>query len=141
MELSFLRPDEVAGLTEEERGEHVHENSDLCVLNGERFFIRAVLPLPVASLERPYNIGLWVELERPAFLRVCELWSEPGQANEPPFSVAIANAIPSLTSTLGLPAMLQLTGPTTRPQVQVEPGEHRIYHEQVKGIDGHRVYE
>ena len=141
MELSYRRPDETAALSDRERSELVQESADLSILKGERFFVRAVLPLPVQALVRPYNIGLWVEVLQPAFERIYALWNEPTQATEPLFEARIANDLPFMRSTCGTPAQLRLSGPTTRPEVFVSPMHESLYEAQAKGITLHRASE
>ncbi len=141
MELTFRRPDDAASLSPEERKEQLQENNDLCVINGKRFFIRAVLPLPVESRDRPYNIGLWVEVSQTAFERVYDLWDSEEQLAEPPIPATVANEIPITPGALGHPAELRLSGPTTRPDVILKPSSHPIYVEQSAGICVHRVAE
>lgn len=141
MELTFRRPDAVATMDADERERTVREDDDLCAIDARRFFVRAVLPLPVASRETPYRIGLWVEVDRAAFGRIIDLWSDPSQANEAPFPARIANDVPTLPSTIGLSAELQLTGPRTRPYVTLGPMSHPLAEEQVAGISLHRAHE
>lgn len=141
MELTFRRPDDAAKLSEEERARVLQENSDLCIIDAKRFFIRTLLPLPVESREFPYCIGLWVEVTQAAFERIYELWEAEEQVTEPPFTVYIANEIPTAAGALGLEAELRLTGPKTRPQVFLKPSTHQLYIEQARGIDVHRVSE
>jgi len=141
MELTFRRPDDVIALSAEERKRLVQENSNLCTIGEGRYFVRAVLPLPVEGRELPYNIGLWVEVDHSAFDKVRELWSDPNQAEEPPFEVHIANDIPTLPPSSGLKATLHLTGPTTRPKVLLAPVLHPLALEQTKGITAHRAHE
>ena len=139
LELSFRRADVVAELSAEELASRVQENNDLCVLDGDRFFIRAVLPLAVSGRELPYNVGLWVEVSQRTFERVYALWDESGQANEPAFQANIANDIPSHPPTSGLAATISLTGPTTRPMVTLLATEHPLFREQRSGITEHRA--
>ena len=139
LELSFRRPDIVASLQAEELQARVQENKDLCVLDGKKFFIRALLPLPVADRERPYNVGLWVEVSQPTFERVYELWDEDDQAEEPAFHAEIANDIRIHPPACGLSASLSLTGPKTRPIVSLSPAEHPLVGEQSRGITAHRA--
>ncbi len=139
LELTFRRPDVVAALQAEEREARVQENKDLCVLDGERFFIRALLPLPVIEREHPYNVGLWVEVSKQIFERVYEVWDEADQAEEPAFHAEIANDIGIHPPSCGLSASLSLTGPTTRPVVALSPAEHPLVGEQSRGITAHRA--
>jgi len=141
LELTFRRPDHAASLSTDDRARLVRENSDLCVIEGKQFFVRALLPLPVESREAPYCIGLWVEVTQAAFERVYDLWDSDEQLHEPPFAVRIANEIPTPGGSLGLHAELRLTGPTTRPEVFLQPSQHQLYIEQARGIDGHRAFE
>ena len=141
LELTFRLPDDAASLLSQGQNERVHANEDLCAIDGKRFFLRAVLPLSVEAWTSAYNIGLWVELEHPAFMRVCELWNESCQTQEPPLTVHLANDIPSAEGSLGAEAMLHLTGPTTRPLVKVSSTKTRLFDEQINGITTHRASE
>jgi hypothetical protein len=141
LELSFRRPDALVAIPEPERGQRVQESNDLCVIDGSRFFIRTVLPLPVESRVLPYNIGLWAEIEQATFERVYALWSESSQVDEPPFQARVANAVPNQADTVGLSARLHLTGPTTRPRLVLESTAHSLFGEQSFGISAHRAHE
>jgi hypothetical protein len=131
----------VAELEAAERESRVQENNDLCILDGKRFFVRALLPLPVLEGVQPYNVGLWVEVSQRDFERVYELWDAADQADEPSFDAQVANDIPLHPPVLGLAARLSLTGPTTRPEVTLETAEHPLVGEQVRGITVHRASE
>lgn len=141
LELTFRRPDDAAKLSADDRATLVRENDDLCVIDGKRFFVRALLPLPVEAREAPYSIGLWVEVTQATFERVYELWDSDEQSHEPPFAVRIANEISTPGGSLGLHAELRLTGPTTMPEVLLQPSQHQLYTEQTCGIDEHRAFE
>lgn len=139
MELTFRRPDDVAKLSAEERARRVRENNDFCIVEGKRFFIRALLPLPVESRDIPYCIGLWVEVTQATFERVYELWDSDEQIHEQPFAAQIANDIPTADGSLGLHAEVRLTGPATRPEVFLQASQHQLYIDQTSGIDEHRA--
>jgi hypothetical protein len=141
IELSFRRPDIVAVPSDAERQTRVQENAALSILEGRRFFVRAVLPLSVEIRPRTYNIGIWVEVGREAFERIYALWRDPNPSNEPPTAVTIANAIPTHPDTIALAASLRLTGPTTRPTVLLHCSEQALAMEQSNGITVHRAHE
>jgi hypothetical protein len=141
MELTFKRPDDAASLSPEERKEQLQESSDLCIMGGERFFIRAVLPLPVQARADPYRIGLWVEVSQSNFERVYDLWESEEQLSEPPIPAVVANEIPITPGALGHAAELRLAGPSFRPDVVLKPSNQPIYIEQSAGIDAHRIAE
>ena len=139
--MSFKRPDAVILLNDEERKELVKENDDLCVISRERYFFRAVLPLPVKNWEIPYQIGIWVEVNEKDYRRVVDRWEDPDQDQEPLFDATIANDIPSFDPTCGLQVKLQLTGPTSRPSIVISPSTHPLHQEQCQGITAHRAAE
>ena len=146
IELVLHRPDVIAALSKGERSDRCKESDDLCAVWGQgdeahRYFVRGVLPLPVGGRDAPYRIGAWVEIDEAAFQRIVELWKEPDQSQEPPFRAILANAIPMHESTLGLEVRLQLTGPTSRPDIFVLDACHTIHREQTEGISEHRAYE
>lgn len=141
LELSFKRPDIIAGLTTDARSSRVQENNDLAVLDGQRFFVRAVLPLAVLERARPYNLGVWVEVDQRSFERIYAIWDEVDQSNEPPFHAHLANEVPLLPQTNGLAAELQLTSASTRPSVRLAFAAHPLAIEQFHGITLHRAHE
>lgn len=141
LELSFARPDAVFELSGDERKRDVQESSDLCVVRGEHYFVRAILPLPVHGSDIPYRLGVWVETSQVAYKRICELWRDEDQALEPPFEVTLANGIPTVPETRGLAALLHLTGPKTRPDVFIATSNHPMAEQQREGISAHRAYQ
>jgi hypothetical protein len=139
LELSFRLPDDVFQLSKTEQGAHCRMSSEYIVLNDNRFFVRALIPLPVHGRAEPYHIGIWAEVSKKNFIRVLALSAKPAQASAPPIPATLANQLPFHKSTLGLSLTLQLRGPDTVPEVQLRPCEHTLYAEQSNGIDEARV--
>ena len=141
LELTFRRPDAIIDLPAEDRQARVKEDDDCASIDGQRFFLRGTLPLPVPERGMDYAIGVWAEVAPDTFWRVIELWTSEDQADEPPFTATLANQIPSLPPTLGLQVAMRLMGPTTRPEFHVAAVEHPIHREQAAGITAHRIHE
>jgi len=141
LELSCRRPDEIAAMDSELRARIVKDDDDLAVIDGKRFFVRALLPIPVNGRADPYNIGLWVEVAQEVFTKVLDLWTEDDQVHEPPFNAKLANSIPTVPETLNLEVLMQLTGPKTRPDVFVADGGHPLGRQQRDGVSVHRISE
>jgi hypothetical protein len=137
MELVFARPEPIDQIPETARLERVKQTKDLASIGDERFFVRALLPLPVHGREVPYNLGVWAEVTEEAFFRVLDLWDEPDQDKEPGFPAILQNRIPYLPETCGLPVMLHLTGPKTRPRLLVPPSAHPLHQQQCQGVTAH----
>jgi hypothetical protein len=141
IELTFRRPDIVAALSEEVRQSRVQENQNFCVLEGERFFVRVLLPLPVHGWDRTYCVGLWAETDRTSFERIYELWGEAQQSEEPPFEAFLGNEVPYSPGSLGLPVALRMVDLDTRPCVYLKPTSNPLYEDQLAGVSEHRIHE
>ena len=139
LELTFFRPDSIVAMPKDQREMDVKETDDLCSIRMERFFVRAVLPLPVEEWASDYAIGLWVEVSETSFFRIVETWRNEDQDQEPAMEARLANRIPHLPDTLDLPVRLRLTGPRTRPTIDVQESEHPLHREQCIGITPHRA--
>jgi hypothetical protein len=146
IELTFRRPDDYARIPSEERHVKAQSTDDLCAIWGDtedthRYFVRCLLPLPVAEWSEAYALGVWVEVARVAFDRIRELWDEPEQAREPAIAATLANTVPFHAPTCGLPGLLRLSGPDTRPQFALDATDNSLFTEQNAGISAHRASE
>ena len=139
-EIAYALPDDYFVLPPEERERRGMANDDLCVLGG-RFFIRAVLPIPIPEEGREYCWGLWAEVSLKAFKRYLDLYSGDRQAEEPPFAGQLANELAGYESTKGLAVSVQLTGATTRPRLTLTDLQHQLSQEQQNGVTPQRLLE
>ncbi|MFT4512401.1 MAG: hypothetical protein ACI91B_001095 [Planctomycetota bacterium] len=141
----FRRPDAFVALEEDQQQAHAHADDDLCRMDlptePARMFVRCVLPIQVQGLADGISWGLWAEVDEGAFARTLELWNDDKQANEPPLAATIANAIPGY-ETLGLPALVQLTSPSTRPNIVLSPDTNNEFAQQcLAGVDQHLAHQ
>jgi hypothetical protein len=139
IELTYVRPDDIFRVPEDQRAVRVRESPDFAVLDDSRFFIRTTLPIPVRGRKRDYHIGVWAEVDEAAFRRIVQRWQDVDQGDEPALPARLANAIKSLPDTLGLPVELRLTGLSARPRVRVLAADHPLHAEQAHGISVHRT--
>ena len=103
--------------------------------------MRAVLHVPIQD-ERSIGWGLWVQVDHPTYWRLASLWEDPDQVAAPPFSCEVANDIPTYPSTRGLPGVIRLTGPDTRPALTLAAdSEHPFAVEARIGVLGARALE
>jgi len=152
----FRRPEAYVVLEDDQREAHARADDDLCRIDlpnaSPRLFVRCVLPVAVSDRDTgashgpgPYGgpgiaWGLWAEVDEADFARVLERWNDTDQANEPPFAATIANAVPGY-DTCGLSAQVQLTGPTTRPDIVLSPASENTFARQcLAGIDQHLAH-
>lgn len=146
MEPTFDYPDAYLAVPEHERAERAYVGEDDCRIRdadrGRRYFLRMLLPVPVRGESDDCCWGVWVEVNEDAFARATELWSDPAQSREPPFPGLLGNSLEEYPETLGLPGVVQLTGPSTRPRFTLAPElDHPLAAEQRDGVYPERVLE
>ena len=147
LEPSFTFPDAYLDVPEPERKFRTFVGPDDCRIRDaadtvRRYFLRGLMPVPVYGDAQPCSWGVWVEVSERAFKRTSELWDDPAQGAEPPFPATLANTIPEYPPTIGLPGLLQLTGPKTRPTFTLTPDvTHPLAAEQRGGVYPERVIE
>jgi hypothetical protein len=145
IELCCQRPDIIAALPMENRDELCRESDDLCALWGaedslDRYFIRGIIPLSVHERHEPYNLGVWVEIPKLQFDRYLELWDSEDVSTEPMFEGTLANQIPFHKVTTGLQVTVRFSKYPSRPTFHIEPTDHSLYLEQIRGISTHQAH-
>jgi hypothetical protein len=135
--IAYSLPDVVFALSRDERNQRAVTSSDLCVLDDERFFIRAVLQVPVADQAVGVEYGPWVEVSSTDFCRYAVGFNGAGHAGWFTAAGTLANAFPaSESSTLGLACRVVAPDdePKSRPRVKVQDEAHPLYADQANGI-------
>jgi hypothetical protein len=115
---------------------------ELCVIEGEHFFVRARIVIPVVDGPGEFDWGVWVSLSHENFLRTLELWETSGRESEEPYFGWLSTEIPIYQpSTLNLKTLVHTQPVGVRPVVELEPTDHPLAVEQRTGITVARVQE
>ena len=131
-------------LSEAERETRGKLSDDLCVIrheDGDHFFIRGVLPIPVAGPEEEFRYGVWTSLSEKSFRRVVELWDDPKRTEEPPYFGWLSNSIAGYPETLNLKTNVHTRSLNLRPTIELERTDHPLALEQHEGISAERLRE
>ncbi len=139
-----LGPDAPAlwdSLPAEERDTRALLSSDQCIIDGEHFFVRGSIVIPVNDGVEPFIWLVWVSISADNFAKTSELWETQGREAEPSYFGWLQSALPYGESTLNLRTSVQTMPLGQRPQIAVEPGEHQLSIEQCRGITMARVQE
>lgn len=92
-EVSFGLPDELFAIPEDLRDGHVFsDGKNFAHLDGKRFFMRVLLPVPL-DIGHEYRFGVWMEVSEKDAQRVWQMWNEPGYV-EAEVDGTLANAVP-----------------------------------------------
>jgi hypothetical protein len=128
-------------IPQEEREIRAELTSDQCIIDGQHFFVRGQLELPIVDHLAPFVWGAWFSLSEENLRRATGLWEQEERENEPPYFGWLCTALPGYPSTLNLKTMLQTLPVGDRPFVEVEPIDHPLAVEQRSGITMNRVRE
>ena len=140
MDVGFQLPDVVWALAEQERAARAKYDSDLCVLDAERYFLRGVLYLPVQGAHGNFGWGLWVEVSQAVFEHYVEIYSRDGRLERDARGV-LANTPAAYQDATHCAVAIRFGPATDRPVFVVEPGDHLLYREQHGGITLERLHE
>lgn len=73
---AFKRPFAYFTIPEEERETRILIDSDLCAIDGQEFYIRTILEIPIEGAEEPFTWGVWVSQSRASFERYMETYDD-----------------------------------------------------------------
>ena len=125
---------------EAEYYDRVEESVDQCIVDGEHFFVRGHIELPLID-EEVFIWSVWVSLSERSFDHMREHWEAEGREfNEPYFGWLMTN-LPCYPETFHLKTSVQSQSVGIVPLITLEPSEHPLSLEQKSGITMERVHE
>ncbi|WP_227940227.1 DUF2199 domain-containing protein [Alkalihalobacillus deserti] len=127
--------------TRKERKKRFELNDDLCVMDGEHFFIRGCIEIPVIGSNEPFVWGVWVSLSEENFELTLEHWDDPNREKLKPMFGWLSTQLPLYPETLNLKTYVHNRSIELRPYIELEPTDHPLSKEQSQGITIERVKE
>ncbi len=127
-------------LPESERSRRGWLTSDLCEIDGQHFFIRGRLEIPILSSDRVFAWLVWSSLSEENFRRAQERWSTAGREQEAPYFGWLSSVLPGYPSTTNLKVLVHTRAVGERPWVELEATDHPLSVEQRDGITWERVH-
>ena len=134
-------PDPIFRLDGDERERRAYVDGDFAALDGDRFFVRALLELPIAGEDGYFGYGAWVEVSEPDAAVLGALWDDEEGAQAAPFPGELANELSPYAFTEGLPVRLRLRDVRLLPLVELDEANHELVRAQRRGISLHRAHE
>lgn len=115
---------------------------DFCVVNGEDFFVRCVLEMPIVDLSgERFGYGVWASLSKVNFDIYKETFKSGAQGSLGPWFGWFSNSLKAYPETLGLKCNVQPRDGNARPLIELEPTDHPLAIEQREGISLDRLFE
>lgn len=137
-------PQPIFLLDEEERDRQAYVEDDFAVLHtekGERYFVRALVELPISGEDGYFGYGSWVEVSAEDVAVLGKLWHDEEGKRAGPFSGTLANELSPYAFTEGLPVRIRLRDVQLLPLVELEDANHELVRAQRNGISRHRAHE
>jgi hypothetical protein len=134
-------PDLYFDIPEGERDERVKGDKDFCVIDGEHYFVRGRLEIPVIDSDQVFAWDVWVSQSEANFKRTIELMDAEGRESEEPYFGWLSNNLHLYPDTTNLKTNVHTQPVGTVPTIELEPTDHPLAVEQREGITLERVKE
>lgn len=130
----FGAPDPVRAVPEMERSARVDLTADGCVIDGQDFYAKGLLRLPVQGSTDALTWGVWISLGEADFVALEQAFSDPGRTTGVNYLGWLANTVPGFDGNGPLAARLHVREYPMRPWVELAPTEHPLARAQHVGI-------
>jgi hypothetical protein len=134
-DLSFGAPLQYDEIPSENRDGRATLTSDSCTIDGQHFFVRGCLEIPVRGRADTFTWGVWCSLSQLNHTRYMELFDHMDVLAEGPYFGWLCNRIPGYPDTLFLKTNVHLRPHPNRPTIELEPTSHPLAIHQREGIE------
>lgn len=115
---------------------------DICTYtdeDGEHYFVRVVLEVPINGVEEPFTWGVWVSLSKESFDNYVETYTTPevGKA----YFGWFCNYLPHYDNTYALATDVVLRDKSLRPSIDLHEKCHELVHDFNDGITVEKAQE
>ena len=131
-DVGIAQPDYYWGVPEVERRRRIELDEDICILDGEDFFIRGVIEIPIHDYTQKFGFGVWVSQKKENFQTYREHFDSSAIG---PFFGWLSNQIIYYEAdTINLKTMVHFRGGGLRPIIELDFDEHPLSVAQRDGI-------
>lgn len=122
-----------------ERADRTQLDEDTCIIDGEDYFIRGVIEIPIYDYDHKFGFGVWVSQKKENFYTYL---NDSNSERIGPFFGWLSTEITYYEETsLSLKTMAHFTGNNNRPIIELEPSNHPLALDQQKGISLAKAWE
>lgn len=130
-DLAFDAPFYWAGETVIEPNDTVHFegnflSADFCAIDGEDYFIRCYMRVPIKGVDEDWSYGVWSSVSRAHFEEYVEHFSTGRRASDKPWHGWLANRLKTYPDTLALPCNIHPEGAGDRPRAEIADTDHPL---------------
>ncbi len=127
-------PDYASGIPADEREKRIEGAESLCVVDGQHFFHRGRLTIPVHNNDKDLIFNVWTSISESNFRKRNQLWDNPDRIKEEPYFGWLQTTIPTYGDTLNLKTISIENDAGLIPTVKLIEDGHPLTIDQEKGI-------
>ena len=116
-------------------------DEDICVMDGEYYFVRGIIHLPIIGTNETLRWGVWGSLSRASFETMLLMNDNPKRVELPGMFSWLSNSIEDYPDTLNLKMTAYIQELGTRPIFALQESDHPLAQEFHHGIAPERVRE
>ena len=114
-------------------------SEDFCVLDGEHFFVRALMEIPVQGIEGPFGFGCWTTLSRDNFDRYVDQFDEGSPPDQEPWWGWLSNGLADLATEEPVGVLVYPQPDRRRPLLKVAEEDHPLAIAQRDGLSPQKM--
>jgi hypothetical protein len=125
---------------EAEFDERVELTEDQCVVDGQHFFIRGHVELPILATADTFAWSVWCSLSEGNFRHMTDRWENPERDGDGYFGW-LSSLISIYSSTIHLKTNVKVRAVGMVPLIEIQDCEHPLFIDQRDGVTLMRVHE
>jgi len=123
---------------EAEFNDRVDLTADQCVVDGEHFFVRGHIELPIIDSGETFTWSVWVSLSKTSFRDMTERWDDPNREGDAYFGY-LCTSLSVYPNTIYLKTTVTVREVGLVPLIEIQEREHPLYIDQRDGLTSARV--
>ena len=133
-------PDYCFSVPPDERENRIDIAESLCIVDGEHFFHRGRLTIPITNHDQDLIFNVWTSISEENFRKRNELWDNPARTNEEPYFGCLQTTIPTYGDTLNLKTVAIENEVGLIPTIKMIEDNHPLRVDQENGITFEKAF-
>jgi hypothetical protein len=118
----------------EEREKRIELTESLCVIDGQHFFHRGRITIPINDYDEDLVFNVWTSISRENFEIRNDLWNDPARVNQPPYFGWLQTSVSTYGNTINIKTVARENEAGLIPSIEVIEKDHPLRYDQEHGI-------
>ena len=116
-------------------------SADFCVIDGEDYFIRCFMRIPIQGVDADWSYGIWASVSRAHFEQYVDHFHTGFHPPDSPWHGWLANRLKTYPDTLALPCDIHPEGAGNSPRVEITAEDHLLARHIRNGMPAEKLIE